>query len=233
MYGETSRSFEMGFTGDGVGGNGATVQPVPVPPEGCTSCLQESGSQEEVWKFVGHGQGNFTPVPTYEFVGQNRGSHTKEVVTTPGKLNYQKVCMCVTLSCGLPLILLALIMGVKAVLSSATPGATGPTVQNPDFDCNIGLDVWASGWSDAKKDFCCAKEGRGCIPQNKGCATDCDYKRKTASCAFRIQWGANHRFAHVPNACSLARQMVLGQCPFCNTCTLAASNCFAAPPPPR
>mmetsp|Transcript_49673 Transcript_49673/g.153409 ORF Transcript_49673/g.153409 Transcript_49673/m.153409 type:complete len:142 (-) Transcript_49673:312-737(-) len=76
---------------------------------------------------------------------------------------------------------------------------------------------------------CCTNFRVACMPQMVGCATECNFMRKTATCAFRIQWGANHRFVNKPEACLQAHQMVAGQCPWCATqCPLAESKCTAA-----
>jgi len=218
----------------GVGGTSTQVElPDAVPPDGCTSCLQEDGSKSLVWKYVGQGQGTFKPVQSYEYVGQGKGSHDKEIVVTPGKFSFTKVCLCIGLSCCFPLVALFVILGLRAALTNPMPNPGGQEVTVITYDCQAGRNNWAKGWTDAKKDWCCARAGIGCIPDNKGCLTDCEYMQKTASCAFRIQWGANHRFLHQTQACAKAHQMVLGQCPFCNACPLAQAGCkeSQAPPP--
>eukprot|EP00419_Tripos_fusus_P086962 CAMPEP_0172864762 /NCGR_PEP_ID=MMETSP1075-20121228/81022_1 /TAXON_ID=2916 /ORGANISM="Ceratium fusus, Strain PA161109" /LENGTH=312 /DNA_ID=CAMNT_0013713719 /DNA_START=72 /DNA_END=1006 /DNA_ORIENTATION=- len=213
----------------GLGGTNTQVElPDSVPPEGC-SCLKENGSKSLVWKYVGQNQGSFKPEQSYEYVGQGQGTHDKEIVVTPGKFSSSKVCMCLGLSCCLllPLVALLTILGLWAAFSH--PSNPGGKVAVIRYDCQAGRNNWAKGWSEAKKDWCCAREGVGCVPETKGCLTNCEYMSKTASCAYRIQWGANHRFLHQPQACMRAHQMVLGQCPFCNACPLAQAGCKETP----
>jgi hypothetical protein len=203
---------------------------VPVPPTGCVGCLQDSGTKLLTWKYVGEGQGTFQPVQSYNYVGQGRGSFAKEVVITPGRWDMKKVLMCV----GVCSVILALsVLGFLAYLgmrAGSVPGVRQPataagTGNGRNFDCNNGLDNWVTAWEQPKKDWCCAHENKGCKPPEQGCSTDCTYMKKTASCKFRIQWGATHRFLNQPGACQQAYNMVLGQCPFCHSCALADANC--------
>merc|ERR1711879_783667 len=60
-----------------------------------------------------------------------------------------------------------------------------------------------------------------------GCDNVCEYNKTAASCRFRIQWAANHRFLGQPNACSLAHEFVLQQCPVCSDCRATATGCEA------
>mmetsp|Transcript_46021 Transcript_46021/g.103505 ORF Transcript_46021/g.103505 Transcript_46021/m.103505 type:complete len:257 (+) Transcript_46021:70-840(+) len=229
---------------------------VPVPPSGCGSCLQDNGTKMLTWKYVGEGQGTFQPVQSYNYVGSGRGSYEKDIIVTPGKFNMQKVVLWLFMPLVLAILGLAFLMLQYAAQDAQgrdvdrptgvrnTPGhihapharkrPTRPAAAaDPSYNCDDNIDNWAAGWSDAQKDWCCANRGKGCLPVMQGCNTDCNYMRKTATCAFRIQWGANHRFLHASNACEQAYQMVLGQCPFCAGCLLADASCAAEPPLPR
>jgi len=199
------------------------VQAVEVAaPTGCGSCLQDDGTKTLTWKFVGHGQGTFEPVQSYNYVGQGRGSFEKEVIVTPGQWNMQKVVMCLSVPLGL------LVLGLGFLLINLLR-ASGPFWTNTSFDCNQGLDNWAASWDKSKKDYCCRNEQKGCMPQIKGCQTECNYQRRTATCASRIQWGATNQFVHHPNACAEAYKEVVSECPFCSSCDLAQAYCHPAP----
>lgn len=187
------------------------------------------------WAYVGHGNGTFQQVTSYSFVGQGRGSYEREEVVTPGRWNVLKVCMC--LGCTLAVfVFLALLMHLTTALirsgflNFGNGAGAQPDVQGMVYDCDNGYDNWAAGWDDAKKRWCCKTQHRGCEPELNGCETNCNFKRLDASCRLRIQWGANHHFLHQPNACAESYQMVLGQCPYCAGCELAAAGCQAAPP---
>lgn len=192
-----------------------------IPPTGCGSCLQESGSKSLVWKFVGEGQGTFAPVQNYEYVGSGRGTYEKEVVVTPGRWNMRKVLTLLALPCGVALMVLLLIWSVTALRARH---ASRKTVT---YSCDE-LGVLVNTWSATKREWCCANLGRGCPTTPDGCNQDCTYLGKTGSCAYRIQWGADHRFLNQPAACQQAHQMVLGQCSVCRACALELSNCHAA-----
>jgi len=43
-----------------------------------------------------------------------------------------------------------------------------PTTALP-YDCSTGVANWATGWSDAKKAWCCARGGQGCATPAKVC----------------------------------------------------------------
>jgi len=108
-------------------------------------------------------------------------------------------------------------------------------------------------WTQSKLDYCCKHEGIGCnhgvvnpapapvglgvatvvtpapTPVGLGVATACDamctFAGKAASCSFRYQWGADHKYAGVADGCTKSREMVLAQCPSCSSCSLDASGC--------
>mmetsp|Transcript_98035 Transcript_98035/g.227349 ORF Transcript_98035/g.227349 Transcript_98035/m.227349 type:complete len:235 (-) Transcript_98035:241-945(-) len=206
----------------------------PMPPQGCGSCLQEDGTKSLVWKFVGEGRGSFNPLQSYEYVGHGRGTHEKEVVVTPGKFNMQKVCIVAIL---VPLCLAILGLVIYSVLNAARAAAdTGdegvveePSVTTEPVNCNDGLEA---SWSDAQRDFCCGNHGIGCLAvevRPQVCQTQCHYLSHTATCAFRTQWGANHRFRASGTPCRDALAMVKGQCSVCAGCNLQDTGCS----PPR
>lgn len=72
----------------------------------------------------------------------------------------------------------------------------------------------------------CAFDDSGCADQVvPACDTVCDHNNTSASCTFRIQWAANHRFAGQPHACTLAHRFVLQQCSSCSECRPSATDC--------
>jgi len=64
------------------------------------------------------------------------------------------------------------------------------------------------------------------------CNSPCSYKGKTATCKFRIQWGAHHRYKQQSRACKKAWIMVGTQCPQCTNCPVESAGCVELPPPP-
>lgn len=193
-------------------------------------CCQESGMVSMNWAYVGHGNGAFQSVRMYSYVGQGRGSYELEEVVIPARWNMQKICIGVSCLAVL-LVVLALVVRAGVGHLRGTGNAAQPSVDvaSVSYDCETGYDNWALLWTDAQKGWCCMKYGRGCAPKLEGCNTLCNFMRKTGTCKFRIQWGANHRYLHQPEACAQAHQMVLGQCPYCAGCQLADAGCHAAP----
>jgi len=197
-------------------------------PEGCGACLQDKGTQLVNWAYVGEGKGDFQPVvQAYNYVGNGLGSYEREVVVTPGTWNMRKVYICICLA-----MTLLCILGVCAALTVGKGSQTvvetpAPTIS---YDCESGVENWATEWNLDKRDWCCANLGVACKPAERGCQTDCDYRGRTATCAARVQWGATHRFKFQPNACAQAFDMVMGQCPYCTgSCQLADADCKPLP----
>lgn len=121
-----------------------------------------------------------------------------------------------------------------------------PTTQpgNPhNFVCNAGTKNWKKGWSDAKKTYCCRTAHIGCdrptttthAQPATGCDTKCRVDGKDWSCKDRMQWAASHEYQGQTNACNVAYNHVIGQCPACNRCPistlLSSSTCQKAPAP--
>jgi len=190
---------------------------VPIPPAGCGSCLQDSGTKILTWKHVGEGQGSFQLEQSYNFVGEGLGSFEKEVIVTPGQWNTCKVLLTAIGSCALLGLVLCILLGLLL--------HGGGSFGSGSYDCSEDYERWASVWPAAKKDWCCANKNLGCKPPLRGCETECNYKRQTATCAERIRWGASHEYLHQPNACQQAYNMVLRQCSFCNVCQLVNAGC--------
>merc|ERR1712113_200929 len=65
----------------------------------------------------------------------------------------------------------------------------GGSFGSRSYDCSVDFDRWVSRWPSDKKDWCCANQNVGCKPPIRGCETECNYKRQTATCAERIRWG--------------------------------------------
>jgi len=49
------------------------------------------------------------------------------------------------------------------------PKPTPPPTASLPFDCLAGLGNLDAGWSDAKKEWCCANQGKGCPPEKQTC----------------------------------------------------------------
>lgn len=201
--------------------------------------LKNSGTKSLSWRFVGEGKGSFSPLQSYEYVGRGQGAFEKEVVTMPGAYSWPKIALCISV----PLCLLLTILAASWVLTMASSQQQKVQQHIPavaekrgglDFDCEADYAHWHVKWSPNKQHWCCAKTGRACVaPASadlmRACTTQCDYMGHTATCAYRVQWGASHRFKADSNACDRAWTMVAGQCPMCQACPLAATHCQ----PPR
>mmetsp|Transcript_71207 Transcript_71207/g.159376 ORF Transcript_71207/g.159376 Transcript_71207/m.159376 type:complete len:225 (-) Transcript_71207:96-770(-) len=199
---------------------GGMTESEPVRHAGCGACLRENGTKALVWKFVGEGQGSFSPLQSYEYVGQGRGTHEKNVVVTPGRINLYKVLICVAF----PICVLLAAAGIYWAVVLARDGDQS-AARFANFDCSTGMEQW----QEAERDWCCANKGMGCGAARiaQACQQMCTFGGHTASCADRVQWGATHRFAADPNGCTSAYDMVIGQgqCSLCRSCPLAGTNC--------
>lgn len=212
------------------------------PRATCGGCLSDTGQKAVTWAYVGEGKGAFRPT-SYNYVGHGRGSYEQEVVVTPGKLNMRKVYLALTV---LMLVLVAAAAVISLLAAGGKPSrlfrAERPRSVRPlvarrplvSYNCDAGFENWSAVWPDEKKDWCCANHGRGCKPassdaSSSGCDTHCIYLGKTATCRRRIQYGADHRFLHQPNACKQAHAAVKGYCPVCGACDLVVAGCRAAP----
>jgi hypothetical protein len=63
-----------------------------------------------------------------------------------------------------------------------------------------------------------------------GCEKTCSVGNQVATCTSRMNWLVTHRLRATDNACSVALQQVLSQCPMCHGCTVPAADCHAAAP---
>jgi len=70
------------------------------------------------------------------------------------------------------------------LLGSAAP-SLAELADNPDeFDCDAGLARWERGWSEAKKEYCCEKEGKGWQGCKAGAAAALAPPNGTEDCWF-------------------------------------------------
>jgi len=113
------------------------------------------------------------------------------------------------------------------VQSSAptSPPSTPPAPVEP-YVCEDGLSMAETGWSADKKRWCCANKHLGC--PTTGCDVPCVFDHVSHTCAERVLWSASHTFIAQENSCALAMDLVLQQCPMCNTCTFQDAGCQAA-----
>jgi len=191
-------------------------------------CCQEAGIRHVNLSYVGNGNGTFEQVTSYNYVGHGRGSYEREEVVRPGGWNMMKVGICISSSVLGAIILVILCHFWLGFVRDALAGAWNPIfgpIFGGNYDCNDGLDNWAAGWDEGKKQWCCRMHQKGCPPPNRGCDTTCNYRRMDASCRGRIQWGAKHQFKNLPEACAKSYQMVMSQCPYCHGCDFAAARC--------
>lgn len=191
--------------------------------------LKDEGTKTVSWKFVGEGNGNFTPVQNYNYVGQGLGSFDKKVEPNPPPSNKQKIYM------GLGLLMLFFVVVALFSLPSLAKGVhdtrndtrkEGPIAGvTAPHNCEVGNLNWAEAWPDEKKAWCCSHYGTGC-PSERGCDAICTYVGKSATCRVRVQWGASHRFLHQSDSCAQAHRMVQQECTICGGCGLVDVGCL-------
>jgi len=195
---------------------------------GCTKYFKDAGGKTEKWVYVGDGRGSFNEVNSYNYIGRGHGGWEQEVKTTPMSFSRAAIFLGVG---GLVLLILVAVACKAWVDHRAQPYA--PAQQAAQMgaaqNCQDGLQSWATSWTEEKKLWCCASEQKGCKPVLQGCATECDYMSKKASCSFRTQWGANHRFKHQAGSCLQAHQMVMEQCPYCVEAGCSAQSVSCKP----
>jgi len=115
--------------------------------------------------------------------------------------------------------------------------------------CSDGL---AGSWPQEKRSWCCEHE-HICfgvaqaapvlapkVPQGPkalasaagegGCEQMCNFGGNAATCTNRINWLVTHSLRASDNACSVAVERVLAQCPMCHGCSAAGAQCQAAEP---
>jgi len=187
-------------------------------------CCQEGAIRHMNLAYVGNGNGTFEQVTSYNYVGHGRGSYEREEVVKPGGWNMMKVGICIISSVLGAIILVFLCHYWSGLVWNALAGGWNPGLGGY-YDCNNGLDDWATGWDEGKKQWCCRMHQKGCPPPIRGCDTICNYRRMDATCKERIQWGATHQFKNLAQACTKSYQMVMGQCPYCRGCDFAAAGC--------
>lgn len=93
------------------------------------------------------------------------------------------------------------------------------------YDCQAGRANSVNDWASVKRDWCCRHHKVGCQTGNQACDTMCTAKGHTASCATRIQWGADHKFLGQEKSCSKSAARVRSNCPICSACALADAQC--------
>jgi len=186
--------------------------------------LKDEGTKQVKWTYVGVGQGNFTPMMNYDYVGNGRGTVDKQQAVPANSPSCSKEKIYVVLG------LLMFVLTVLALFSmpSITKGVQkviAAQEASRAYDCKAGPSNWADKWSDEKTKWCCDHHGKACPGDETGCGTLCSYLGKKATCRYRIKWGAEHRFAHRPNACAVAHRMVQEQCDSCHKCKLDDAGC--------
>jgi len=190
--------------------------------------LKDESTKQVKWTYVGDGQGNFTPMMDYNYVGHGRGTFDKGAgqATTPANSP-----PCSKEKIHVVLGLLTFILTVLALFSmpSITKGVRKVIAEQEAsgvHDCQVEQEFsLADKWSDEKRKWCCDHHGKACLGDETGCGTLCNYLGKKATCRYRIKWGAEHRFAHRPNACVAAYRMVQEQCNVCHKCKLDDAGC--------
>eukprot|EP00419_Tripos_fusus_P031137 CAMPEP_0172782388 /NCGR_PEP_ID=MMETSP1074-20121228/203909_1 /TAXON_ID=2916 /ORGANISM="Ceratium fusus, Strain PA161109" /LENGTH=279 /DNA_ID=CAMNT_0013619373 /DNA_START=29 /DNA_END=869 /DNA_ORIENTATION=+ len=175
--------------------------------------LKDEGTKQVKWTYVGEGKGNFTPMMVnYNYVGHGRGTFDKEAQATPAN---SPPCSKEKIYVALGLLMFVLTVLALFSMPSITRGVRKVIAEQEAsraHDCQAGSSNWEDTWSDEKKQWCCDHHGKACPADETGCGTLCNYLGKTATCRYRIKWGAEHRFAHRANACVAAYRMVQEQC---------------------
>lgn len=126
-------------------------------------CFDEEVIEEGRFQEVGQGMGDYAY--TAQHVGRNQGNLMR---VEPKKgyrcSNFCQVCLCLAV---LALFIALLLWLTNApVFLSGGHGADDPTGAHDHkggFDCySQDYDNWEKEWNLAKKQFCCADQGRGC-----------------------------------------------------------------------
>jgi len=130
------------------------------------------GTEENRWHNRGELGGDYEMVPTY--VGDGRGTHTKEVIknyTGYRPHPYVMACVFLTLFVTILTVLWELIM-----ITSTPQGRGSNSTDGYNFDCEDGYEDWQGTWSYTKQEWCCSNTGRACptVP------FDCDVGWETA-----------------------------------------------------
>lgn len=127
------------------------------------------------WQFVGDKKGAYERIQNYAFVGESVGSYDKEVTVTV--TGYRCRWCCLALICVLFAGILACLfywfwlkdlfrVVEKEVRLTLPPSSMA-------FDCDAGIRNWQSGWSVAKKAWCCQNFVKGCAPATTSLPFDC------------------------------------------------------------
>jgi len=98
------------------------------------------------------------------------------------------------------------------------------------YDCDAGYSNWEKGWAYAKKAWCCTHRQKGCASSTLsplGCKAVCNFRNEAATCQNRIQFSAEHHFAHKENACGQAYSRVQVECDVCRGCSIEETGCHA------
>lgn len=104
--------------------------------------------------------------------------------------------------------------------------ALPPGKKDSEYSCEGDANVWSAG----KQAWCCLKRKVGCREESgadtlTGCAARCLVDGIDASCKTRTAYAMRTSFAGHPDACELAHNLTLAQCPDCSGCVLADSGC--------
>eukprot|EP00443_Scrippsiella_acuminata_P065653 CAMPEP_0115428516 /NCGR_PEP_ID=MMETSP0271-20121206/30022_1 /TAXON_ID=71861 /ORGANISM="Scrippsiella trochoidea, Strain CCMP3099" /LENGTH=234 /DNA_ID=CAMNT_0002853621 /DNA_START=41 /DNA_END=743 /DNA_ORIENTATION=+ len=158
--------------------------PPPPPGPACGGCATpcEVGEGDPGLVFVGKSRGSYVKTETYEYVGEGAGDF--DTVMLPQPLHRSACCKWVC--CILVLACLAVVALYLMWNEEMFPFTLAR------YDCNRGD---TNSWRQAKRDYCCAEEEKGCLydcdvgdveawrqaktdyccaEEEKGCLYDCD-----------------------------------------------------------
>lgn len=136
--------------------------------------LEEGGTIETKWTYVGEGNGEYAEVPGYDFVGKGRGAFIREEIITKSnngwRLNLRTSCIALC-SCICVLLLLFFVTTIilwPGLLQRVISMTANTTL--PSYDCTLDPFLYSNfpeenimeRWSDAKKSWCCSNDNVEC-----------------------------------------------------------------------
>jgi len=143
---------------------------------------------ESMMSYVGINKGEWVAETTYKYVGKGMGEFNVGQDASAQKSTWNW-CHYVAAAAACAVVVFA---GV--LLWPASGGSSSQKSSPRVADCQVGYDNWKTGWSAAKKEFCCKEVGRGC-PSKSATAEvfECDAHDKSVWSAAKQSWCCDNK----------------------------------------
>jgi len=142
-------------------------------------CEPQETTTSTNWAYVGEGNGSFSSLPMYNYVGDGAGNYEREDVVSYRISGCRPQCLamlCCFALIGLVSIPLMAWWHHLSTMAQLTPtpapvdwvagsNVTAGTVPIPSPalpNCLEGWHTWQTSWGRQKKQYCCSAYGRGC-----------------------------------------------------------------------